>query len=159
MIRSEEEVIERLKKLNDPNRDTDMLGFQREVLLEYLPFGIVSKYVNKGWVEENKDTWAPYPLTEEKVLEDAAGYMEFAWEKVLNHRGLSANRSVEKMMSYCWLLGCEDSINWDNYPQYGAPILDQVCWKLGLNIPNEEKLHNMIKGLPCEPGCQEGCSP
>jgi hypothetical protein len=89
-------------------------------------------------------------------------YMEFAWGKADDHRGLSAMRSVEKFKAWVWLLGndklvefCEDD---DHYAYYGAPVLQRICQEYSFPIPDDAGIQRMMKGLPCKDGCTSGCN-
>lgn len=80
----------------------------------------------------------PVPLTRENVLALMREYMAFAWEKVRHQRGISANRSVDKMTAWIWLLTDEEAmtaIEDLDYAPYGAPILRYICRRYGFDIP------------------------
>lgn len=161
-MRTPEEVVERIKE-----EQQKFLSFQPSVLAMYLPFNLL-KQVLKQVAKKDADLadWAPLPLTRERILFDMGQYMAFAWEKAINHRGLSAGRSVDKMRAWLWLLGEENDLvsfvnSDDNYPNYGAPILKRICEAFDLPLPEKdyelEMATRMAQGLPCEDGCKEGC--
>lgn len=81
-------------------------------------------------------------------------YMEFAWDKVADQRGISASRSIEKMQEWAWLLGDDEVVAWCNdlalYPQYGAPILGRICEKYGFPIPESDILPYYLRGEDLE---------
>ena len=94
------------------------------------------------------------------VLANMREYMDFAWGKVEDHRGISASRSVEKFGAWIWALGDEETLRKfeaTNYAPYGAPQLAFVCATYGFPIPGSSELARMIDGEPCIPGCQDGC--
>src|SRR4051812_27113238 len=45
------------------------------------------------------------PRTTESLDTEAREYLSFAVGKVLNHRGISAERSIIKLREFAWLLG------------------------------------------------------
>jgi len=138
--------------------DNDFLGFKREVLLRYVTYEQARPLLKPDAKPE--EWFEPTPLSRETVLEEMRSYMEFAWDKVCNHRGISANRSVEKMAMWLWLLEDHDLQRFaeddDHYAMYGAPILAAVCKKYGFPIPEGEDIERMSKGLSCHDDC-EGC--
>lgn len=144
-------------RLSNPHFE-DFLGFATEVLAPFLPVEQVRPFCKE---DADLSKWVPTPLTEDEVLRQMRDYMDFAWGKVRDHRGISANRSIIKMKSWLWLLEddgllafVQDEIN---YPQYGAPILAAICRKYEMPIPDGEAIRNMIEGKPCYEGCEEGC--
>ena len=150
-MRTAEEIIARIKE------PTDMFGFGAEALAQFITFDEAGLVAAKDMTAES---WGPVtPREREKVVEVMGAYMAFAWEKALNHRGISASRSVEKMRSWCWLLGEEDGIPWGSYSNYGAPILKAICERYGFVIPTGPDAENMAAGRPCMPDCWEGCGP
>lgn len=88
--------------------------------------------------------------------------LDFAVVKILGHRGISANRSVDRLREYAWLMGRDDlmsAMDAAEFPQYGAPIVkafaDAMGWPFG--DPGDEVLARMASGEPCTDGCEEGC--
>lgn len=153
-MRTAEEIVEYIKA------DDGFLSFQSEVLVPYLPFDEAKQFLKdgvtvEGWVE------LPQPISPERVLADVQEYMKFAWDKALDHRGLSASRSVSKMTAWMWMLGDDELVELCSddsaYPQYGAPILRAISEKYGCEIPQSDFLARMAQGLPCESGCDMGC--
>lgn len=149
-MRSTEEIKKRIQK------PESFLGFDADVLIEYLSFEEAAPLLKEEFVEkvrEGKEKWTHTERTRESILSDMKKYMEFAWEKCLGHRGLSAGRSVDKFSAWVWLLGDEE-IQAD-YAPYGAPILAEICGRYGFPVPDEDDARRMAKGLPCEDGCGE----
>jgi hypothetical protein len=154
-MRTVEEIIKRCQRNSDP------LGFGDEALALFLTFDEAQPIIRpdalawagarEWWDAETK------PRTREAVLAEMREYMDLAWQTVRYHRGISAGRSVEKMKAWVWLLRDATDIDWDNYAQYGAPILMRICEVYGFNIPLDEGNQRMAAGKPCRPGCEEGC--
>lgn len=88
-------------------------------------------------------------------------YLSFAWDKALDHRGISANRSILHIKNWLWLIGDEEALRFaesrGNYAQYGAPILKYVGNKYGAKMPDDERAERMARGEFCELGCDNGC--
>lgn len=143
---------------------TDFLGFQAEVLIEYLRFEEAREFLKEEARDdpEKAKKWndATKPPTRENLLADMKEYMAFAWGKVEDHRGISAGRSVDKMGSWLWLLEDEEGLRKvKTLPraQYGAPVLKYVSERYGFPMPDTETARRMMKGEPCVPGCDMGC--
>lgn len=150
---------EEIAKYYETRQRDDFLGFEAGVLIPYLPYELAKPWLKP---DSSPEFWGEQPpLTEEGMLETMRDYMAFAWDKALNHRGISASRSVTKMASWLWLLGNDEMVafchNDANYENYGAPILKAICDKYGFPIPDDECARRMARGLPCYPGCDMGC--
>src|SRR5258708_17431040 len=126
-----------------------MLGFTGEALVTFLTFDEAAEVRAKDITAE---AWAETTKlrTREAILAEMTEYMAFAWGKVENHRSISASRSVTKFKAWVWLLGDPDLTA--DYPQYGAPILREVCERFGFPIPEGSGLPRMANGDPCVPG-------
>lgn len=156
-MRTQDEIVARMEAL----KADDMLGFAREVLLVYLDFDHARPFIKSETTREQWDVASPpADRTDEGALKETREYSAFAWEKVSNHRGISASRNIDKMPAWAWLLGRDDLIDDAmavGYAQYGAPQLRVLCEGLGFAMPNDEALARMAEGRPCRPGCEEGC--
>ncbi len=139
-------------------KNNDFFGHTVEVLVPYLPFEQAKPYLIDSATPEE---WKQTPLTREAALAEMKEYMAFAWDKVEDHRGLSADRSVTKMQAWLWLLGDEETLAYakdeEHYAQYGAPILKKICEVYGFPIPEGSHIENMSQGKPCVPECDMGC--
>jgi hypothetical protein len=142
-------------------KQEDVFGFMLEALIEFMPYAVAKEVARTEITEEEWDKDVVL-LTKEKVIACMKDYMEFAWDKASSHRGISANRSVQKLVAWLMLLGDDDlvrfALNSNNYAMYGAPVLAKICEEYGFPIPNDSLLANMIKGLPCSEYCEEGCN-
>lgn len=155
-MRSQDEIVKRIRE----TKDTDFFGFGQEVLLQALDFEHAKEFIKP---EVTKEIWNEVfsTYTDENLKKMASEYLEFAWDKAEDHRGLSASRSVQKMTEFVWLLGMDDvvkKIGDASFTTYGAPILKIVAEALGTIIPASEALVNMMNGSPCSPSCDEGCN-
>lgn len=158
-MKTREEMVAKIKARIE---EQPILDFFPEVILGYLAWDDALQFLSKDWLAKEgeevlKAKWKYQPNTNEAVLTEMKEYMEFAWDKALNHRGLSANRSIDKMRAWCWLLGDEEKIDWEKYAQYGAPILKQICELYGFPMPDTSDAANMAAGSPCCQDCDMGC--
>lgn len=155
MHRTQAEIRDRFMALRT-SQLTDVLGFRQEALLEAMTFETAA---STGVLKEGVDAaqWhAP------DVANRAREYLVFAIGKAMDHRGISAGRSVEKLAEWLWVLG-EDELaaRFDaaEYAQYGAPKLTVLAETWGVNHDhrNDPAWQRMVQGRPCEPGCSAGC--
>lgn len=149
-MRTVDEVLARLKLV----KSSDTFGFASEVLIRYGMSGADAERAGYAPLE-------PWPPPSHEALQaETLGYLAFAWDKALNHRGLSASRSVQKMTEFLWLLGHDADVLLSDvaYPQYGAPILKRCAEVLGQSVPESPFLVRMMQGLPCREGCEMGCA-
>lgn len=136
-------------------------GFDRQVYATYLTFDQAKPLLKP---DVKKEDWGR-ARSLSKVEADMKSYMIFAIGKACDHRGISANRSVEKMQAYTAILELENQIDWERYRNYGAPILKQICDLMGwqelyttqLVEWDREPFARMAEGKKCRDDCEEGC--
>jgi hypothetical protein len=142
----------------------DFLGFARDVLAESMD-GETLRSVAPNLADEQLRA---APATPPEMLSSAAsGYLDFAVGKILDHRGISASRSVAKLREYAWLLGRDDvvqAMDDAGYSQYGAPQVRAFAEGMGWafldltdNASDREELERMSLGRFCEDDCVSGC--
>ena len=155
--RTEDEILEHVEHV----KDLDFFAVRRCDLWSALPWQtartrvpILSAIPRKEW--EAPDSFI---ADDDVLVERIIDYIPFAVDKAENHRGLSANRSVDHFKAWVWLMGDDAwrAIPWENYPQYGAPILAAVADLVGYEWNRSEAFINMAAGKACRPGCVEGC--
>jgi hypothetical protein len=131
MIPTQDEIVARIEARKET---ADMFGFEMGDLLEWLDYEHAKPYVKpetdpEKWQREYK------PLTREAILEIMKDYMEFAWGKANDYRGLSASRSICHYTAWTWLAGDHELnkfvANDDNYQHYGKEILVKICEHYG----------------------------
>jgi len=139
-LKTKEEVLARITE-----KKKEFFDFSLACFCKYLSFDDIKIWLKP---EAKKEDWPDIELwpDDQKIIADMRDYMSFAWSKCLDHRGLSASRSVDRMNHWCWFLGVEDSIDWDNYAQYGAPILYAICKKFDFPIPDDPNVEIMVRG-------------
>lgn len=89
-------------------------------------------------VKEGTDPTTVHPKewTEENIKKQLEADLEFAFEKALGQRGISASFMFETVKMWMWIL--EDPLYDeadDNYAQYGLPFLKMVAVKYGFENP------------------------
>lgn len=155
-MRTQEEMVLRAKE-----RMKDMFAFGLEVLLEAMDYEHAKEFLDEAVTKETFDSMGTAIRTDEQLKAAALHYLEFAWGKAQDHRGLSANRSIQKMTEYAWLLGMDDvlkKMSDTEYRMYGCPILKVISDALGAPMPDDPETLNMINGKECRPGCEDGCN-
>lgn len=153
--RTQDEILARFQAIGDTD---DYFGFRRDLLIACLDYDHAKPYLKESTTPEQ---WAEAHVTGDRSIEDDAhGYLEFAIGKILDHRGISATRSVDKLAEYAWLLGRDDivsAMNNEPYEQYGAPKVKVFAEGMGWSWPDDPVLARMSAGLPCTDGCDSGC--
>lgn len=118
-------------KLLEAKKD-DMFGFEWQEYLIYLDWETAEEFFKEGLTEEEKQHFFE-TLCREDILLKMHDYMEFAWNKANNCRGISANRSMMHYIAWTWLAGDQqfsDEIGFEfkhAYEFYGKPILEKIC--------------------------------
>ena len=126
-MRTDDEIVKRIEQLN--TEEKDWLGTERHNLIEVLPFETAKQFLNEG---EQTLTWDQKPRDDTSVLKTMHSYMDFAWEKANSRRELSAERSLNHMSAWLWLLGHEAaSEQIREYDRYGKPQLRAICEEFG----------------------------
>lgn len=124
-MRTQEEILARIEEV----ASRDWLGTQRESLIGVLTFANAKQFLKP---EVTNDQWELN--NDDAVRKEAIEYMEFAWDKANNCRGISAGRSLDHYTAWLWLLGDDDL--WptlEDYEHYGKPQLRKICEYFGLD--------------------------
>ncbi len=122
-MRTQQEILARIEEV----KEDDFFGFQRTELIEFLNYENAKPFLKDGVTSEK---WEYLTDARAQMVE----YMDFAWEKANDKRGISAGRTMEHYKSWLWLDG--DETLWktlDNYEYYGKPQLIEICQYLGLD--------------------------
>lgn len=124
-MKTQKEIVEKI----EAEKDGDFFGFFTNDLMSYLDFEHVKPYLKEGVTE---DQWEPEKLDRESILAKMHNYMEFAWEKANNFRGLSAGRSIDHYRAWIFLLGDENKFkSLPDYQYYGKDKLVEICEEYG----------------------------
>lgn len=87
------------------------------------------------------------PWTRDAIMEQLESDLEFAFEKALNKRGISASCMYAVVKTWCWILN--DGLHeWDDetgYAQYGLPLLAAAARKYGFPCPIGDDAGNESK--------------
>jgi hypothetical protein len=149
--RTQDDIIARYEEAEK----NDFFGFRREVLGAAMTMeSLTAVGLDVSGVTE----WNP--LSGADLEASAQSYLDFAIGKILDHRGISASRSVDKLAEHAWLLGRDDvvkAMDEADYENYGAPKVKAFADGMGWTWPESPELARMAVGLPCEPGCEGGC--
>jgi hypothetical protein len=81
------------------------------------------------------ETITPIELTKEIVLQRLERDLDFAFQKALNQRGISANLMYEVVKMWLWVLDDLELQDWDGYWDYGLPFFQVVAKKYGFHDP------------------------
>lgn len=156
-MRTQEEILARIEE----RKASDILGFEVDEYVMSLDFEHVQPFLKKDHKVTEKEWNKGALLTDEALRERMIDYLNFAVEKVMGHRGISASRSVAHYLAWFWLLGDDEMVefigNEDNYPQYGAPIIAKAYERLGVELPDVEAFRRMALGENCFDDCEMGC--
>ena len=124
-MRTQDEIVARIREI----KDADVFGFGRHALIDLLDYEHAKPFLKDGVTEEE---WGEPPTPIESIKD----YLEFAWEKAMNKRGLSAARSLMKLEQWAWASGDETLmglVNSRSYADYGKRQLAAVCRHLGID--------------------------
>ena len=102
-------------------------------------------------------------MKKEDILREMKERLPRAWDKAINHRGISSSFMHEEFLDYLNELGDDDLAEryTYHYAQYGVPLYWAV-WKKYPDMPDPPKeyykeLKRMSEGRPCVKGCDRGC--
>lgn len=133
-VPTQEEILTRIAE----RKDDDILGFEWSEYVTFLDFDRAKPWLGEKTTREEWEK-AQSKLDRETLLKRIADYMEFAWEKANNCRGISSNRSILHYIAWTWLAGDKDfSDELDNrysvnFEFYGKDILVLICDHYGLD--------------------------
>jgi len=127
-MRTQDEIKERFEKVND------FFGTQKADLAQYLEYEYAKLFLTEEAIlahESGEDVWVTKTDPKKEILE----YLDFAYEKAEDERGLSAQRSLLHFNSWIWLdseeLYQEFQPLINPYTNYGIPALNWISEKYG----------------------------
>jgi hypothetical protein len=126
-IRTQQDIIDHIKSI----AKTDSFGLQTSDLIGFLDYEHAKEFIEDG---VTKEQWNE--ATDEVTTGEAAirGYMEFAWDKANNRRGISAMRSLAHMSAWLWIDGKDElALSISEYNYYGKPQLVEICEVYGID--------------------------
>ncbi len=124
-VRTEHEILTHIEEV----QSTDWMGTIRNDLISYLPFESAKQFLKDGVTDKD---WMAASSDIDSLKARIKDYMDFAWEKANDNRGISAGRSIEHMQAWLWMMG-ENNVaqEIENYSFYGKPQLRAICEKFG----------------------------
>jgi len=125
-MRTDEEILARIEE----RKARDFFGFEAIDLIARLPFSAAKHLLVEGAKE---DEWTVLPRDRESLLKEMLEYMDFAWEKANNERGISAGRSMHHYMAWTWLAG-DDLGELTDYEYYGKDNLLKIAAHYGWDV-------------------------
>ena len=130
-MRTQDEIKTEFKKLNE----VDMFGWKRMILTDFMIIETVKELnlLKDDITDEELKEFIYTEPTDENIIAKIKDYMDFALGKALNHRGISASRSIEKFTEWLWLLNRPDiteKFEEAKYENYGVPQLKVICSSL-----------------------------
>lgn len=139
-LRSQEEIAKEMAEIIE---EKNFMDFRPEVIIHYLNWEHAKPFLTEEYVKavESGEKVFKAVDTIEECVQDFLDYMNFAWGKSINQRGISASRSVAKLGMWAWLMNRQDISDVLNddylYNPYGAPALIKACEMLGITVPEE----------------------
>jgi len=164
-MKTQEEIMLRIDEIGD----NDFLGFETTDLYSALTKAnaiemLIRKNPDAESIEKDLADYEQIYRTNEDIIEQMKKYMSFAVEKAVNHRGISASRSVAHYRAWTWLINDSETFEFlsdgSNYQNYGAPMLKYVAEKYDIPIPENQTFIEMAQGRKCQmciEGLEEGC--
>ena len=89
--------------------------------IDYLP---TTEWEDYGFAYIGKDEYIPKEWTEENILDELKGNLEFTIEKALGHRGISASLMYDVLKSWCIVL--ENGLEETEYGWYGDKLIKAI---------------------------------
>jgi len=128
-MRTQKEILNKIEEI----KDSDFFGFKTSDLIGYLSFNNAKQYLKEG---VTGDQWEQKGRDHESIKNEMIDYMDFAWGKANNCRGISAGRTMNHYSIWVWMLG--DEINnkfsdLEDYEFYGKDNLVELCEFLSLD--------------------------
>lgn len=121
ILRSQDDIVEEIERI----KDDDFFGFKTGDLIGYLDYEHAKKYLKPEVMSEE---WKFLPSDRESILEEMKNYMDFAWDKANNGRGISAGRSLAHYTVWTWLIGDQGRFgDLEDYQYYGKDNLRKLC--------------------------------
>lgn len=147
-MREQDEIVARIEKV----KESDIFGFESIEYIDYLDFEHAKPYLKEGVTQEEWDV-----KSQDAIRERMGDYMDFAWNKAINCRGISAGRSIAHYQAWLWIEGAwadEDIKALEDYEHYGKDELTKICKHLGLDasqwddnyrVNNEDELEDAMQ--------------
>jgi hypothetical protein len=127
----QKEIVDRAKA----RQKGDMFGFEWMEYLKALDWEHAQEFLkDEAKTDEKLRTdWTVDLPNREAVLKCMKDYLEFAFGKAHDQRGISASRSLSHYVAWAWLAGDKDfsdeieRLSDSDYAPYGLPVLRRIC--------------------------------
>ncbi len=115
-MKTDQEILARIEEV----ADKDWMGTQRGDLVVRLPYDLAKQYLRDD-ANMDADKWNTAVKELQAPMDLIKDYLEFAWDKANNCRGLSAGRSLEHILTWLWLEGYDKLVkeHFETYDMYG----------------------------------------
>lgn len=145
--RTDEEILARVETV----KGDDWLVTKLGDLTGYLPWDKAKTFYKNGFVakvDAGEVEWTPVPRDRDSIIGQIKEYMDFAWDKAKNCRGISAGRSMEHFSTWVWMAG-DDLGDLECFDFYGKGNLVRICelygidharWDDGIRVNSEDEL-------------------
>lgn len=131
--RTQDEIVTRINE----RKEQDMFVFEWHEYLECLDYEHAKPMLRD---DVTPDQWPAPTLDPRQAIID---YLPFAFESAHNERGISANRSVMRIVAWTWLDGEDELSAWcaddRNYYGYGLAILRKVAEHYGVDTSEMDR--------------------
>lgn len=132
-MRTSAEIAARiaLRRLDDP------LGFETSEYLLALNYDDAAPFLKPG--STTREAWDSSIVyrSDADLLTRMKSYVDFAYEKINDERGISANRSISHYVAWLFLIGNDSLREWvedefgHRYHSYGRHIMDRIVAEYG----------------------------
>jgi len=126
-MRTQAEILERIEEI----RKTDFWGFEASDLIDHLDYKNAKPFLKEGVKDSEWDA-----DKQEDVKKVMINYMEFAWKKANDFRGISTSGSLSHFRAWLWIDGSDEALKimpGGDYTFYGKNELCKICNYLGLD--------------------------
>ncbi len=125
-MRTQDEIVKRIEEV----KSEDFFGFETTDLLSALDYEHAKPYLKPDCTKEQWEAgFDSERYTPENARKHIREYLDFAWEKANDERGISARRSQSHFRAWMWLAGDDDvlaRVEATEYDPYGKPKLDVI---------------------------------
>lgn len=88
-------------------------------------------------LKEGSTPSEPEEWTRENILKHLESDLDFAFEKAINHRGISSSLMHNVILMWMWVLD-DELCGYTRYNPYGTPLYEKIADKYGLPNRGDE---------------------
>lgn len=120
--------------IKDIEQDQVLCAGWTKRMMQFMPYEELEKYGYKLSEDIDPSTYKPKEWTEENLMDQLKEDVDFAIEKAINHRGISAGLMNDVLISWCIVL--ENGLENTPYGWYGDKLIKALNEKynLGYNM-------------------------